>query len=296
MKEKRNNLMRNGISVYGIVVGIILFLYSVSLLVPLLWGVMTSLKSDLNFMIDPFGLPEEWKFSNYIEAMDRFVASVRQADGSYRNVYIEEMLLYSVFYAGLCALVATISPCVMAYVSSKYKYKFSKVIETIVVVTLLIPQIGTTPSMLVVTRSLKIYDTVIGMLLLKSGFLGLYFMVFHSAFKNLSWEYAEAALIDGAGHFRIMTTIMIPLIRTIFMAVWLMYFIQFWNDYQTIMVYFPSKPTLAYGMYKYSFDNKVSSVTMQVTGCMFLILPIFILFLFLRNKLLGNMTIGGIKG
>ena len=102
--------------------------------------------------------------------------------------------------------------------------------------------------------------------------------------------------IDGASNPRIMFSVILPLAKGTIFTVMLLTFVQFWNDYQTIMVYFPSKPTLAYGMYKYSFDNKVSSVTMQVTGCMFLILPIFILFLFLRNKLLGNMTIGGIKG
>ena len=122
----------------------------------------------------------------------RLVAEVEAADGSFHKVYIEEMFLYSIFYAGLCSFVATLSPCVMAYVSAKYRYRFSRWIETIVVVTLLIPQIGTTPSMLVITRGLGIFDTYLGMIFLKSGFLGLYFLVFHSAFKNLSWEYAEA--------------------------------------------------------------------------------------------------------
>ena len=48
---------------------------------------------------------------------------------------------------------------------------------------------------------------------MKASFLGMYFLVFYGTFKSVSWEYAEAAIIDGAGHFRIMFNIMMPLIK-----------------------------------------------------------------------------------
>ena len=106
-------------------------------------------------------------------------------------------------------------------------------------------------------------------------------------------------MIEGAGHFRIMTTIMFPLTATIFGVLFLQKFIELWNNYMTPVTYLPSYPTLSYAAYQFQFaaDSPEVAVTpVQLAGLLSLALPVFVLFLIFRNKLMGSLTMGGLKG
>ena len=129
------------------------------------------------------------------------------------------------------------------------------------------------------------------------NFLGSYYLVFHAMFANVPKDFADAAYIDGAGEWRVMMQIMIPMVKNTFFVIVLLYFIGYWNDYQTPMLYIPSYPTMANGLYQFSqsTDNALATVPMKLTGCMIMFLPILVLFLIFRNKMLGNISMGGLK-
>ena len=91
---------------------------------------------------------------------------------------------------------------------------------------------------------------------------------------------------------------MMPLVSKTLATVLLIDFIAFWNDYQTPFLYMPSSPTLAYGLYMFTFSNKsakISSVPMRMAGCMVLFIPIFIVFISFQKYLIGNVSVGGLK-
>ena len=84
----------------------------------------------------------------------------------------------------------------------------------------------------------------------------------------------------------------------VFFTIVLLNFIAFWNDYQTPMIYIPSYPTLAYGLYYYvsgSFEQETSSVPMRLAGCVMVAIPLFIIFIAFQKKLLGGVSMGGLK-
>ena len=126
----------------------------------------------------------------------------------------------------------------------------------------------------------------------------MYFLVFYNMFKQLPMAYTEAAKIDGAGNMSVLIKIVLPLVRNTFFTVMLINFIGFWNDYQTPLIYLPSYPTIALGMYHMASttENGLSTVPMRMTGAMLMLIPILALFLAFHKRLLGNLTIGGIKG
>ena len=96
----------------------------------------------------------------------------------------------------------------------------------------------------------------------------------------------------------VLIKIVLPLVRNTFFTVMLINFIGFWNDYQTPLIYLPSYPTIALGMYHMASttENGLSTVPMRMTGAMLMLIPILALFLAFHKRLLGNLTIGGIKG
>ena len=133
------------------------------------------------------------------------------------------------------------------------------------------------------------------MYILQANFLGMYFLVFYATFRSLSWEYAEAAFVDGASHFTVMTRIMLPLVKSTILAVGVMVFIGFWNDYQTPMIYMPSHATISFGLFQ--FTNASGGSPSEVPAASIVVmLPMLIIFIILKDKFIGNLTVGGIKG
>ena len=299
MKEK----IKHRFSVYGLVVGALLIVYSVIILAVLLWGFAISLKTQDEFFINAYpwfteivdgqGIKIDFK---YIKGFKTFKADLAR-DGFGGSINLMGMFANSILYSLGCAIVSTLSPLVMAYVASKYRYRFSNWIPKIVLTVMVIPVVGATAATLQIVEAFGIFDTYVGSLILKAGFTSMYFLVFYSAFKNLSWEYAEAAFVDGASHVRVMFGIMIPLIMPIVFSVFLIFFVQYWNDYQTILTYYPSHPTAALGLFYYNKNSSTSSnETMLLTGCYIVTIPVLILFLIFRERLMGNLSVGGIKG
>ena len=276
---------------------VILLLYSVSMILPALWGIFTSFKSQDEFMRRAWQLPQHWDFTNYLTAIDKFRVVVTKSDMQL-SYNIFSMLLNSVIYSLGCTVFATMTCCAVAYVVAKYDFKFLKWTHSLVIIVMVLPILGNLPSSLQVAKAVGTYDNMLGSFIMRISFTNLYFFIFYSVFKSLSWEYAEAARVDGAGNFTIMCRIMIPLVAPTVFAVMLMNFIECWNDYNTPMIFLPTTPTAAYGLYLYrfSFGQGTSSITMQITGCMLVMIPIFIVYLLLQKKLTGNLTVGGLKG
>ena len=297
-KKINNRIRRGSMSVFKIVFCVILFVYSVSQLIPILWGVITSLKTSSEFRHNVLGLPEDFTLQNYIQAFELLYIDVSMGGGVTVRIRLAQMFLYSLLYAGGCSIMATLTTCVMGYATAKFsKFKMSSVIYTIVVVAMVLPIIGNLPSEIQMSRALGLYDTMWGIWIMKMSFLGMYFLVFNAMFKGIPQDYAEAAYLDGASELRIMVNIYFPLARYTFFTVLLLNFITYWNDYQIPLIYIPSYPTVAFGVFTYSNSNATmnSSVPSRITASIIMLVPILILFLIFHERLIGNVSMGGIK-
>lgn len=297
-KRKKSNF-----SVLKFLLFVVLLSYTLSLLAPVFWAMLTSLKSyeEYSVLENVVGLPAVKDFSdifaNYKEAWQQGYANAA-VNGKMLYFTIPEQFLNSILYSAGCMATATLTPCLTAYVCARYDYKFSKVVYSIVIIAMVIPIVGSLPSELEVVRTLGIYDTFWGLWIQKANFLGTYFLVFYAQFKMIPQAYTEAARIDGASDFATMARVILPLAKGTIGTVGLLKFVEFWNDYQVPMVFLPSHPVLAYGMYQFSqrVGQVVSSVPMRISYMVVVILPILVFFLIMHKKLMGNISVGGIKG
>ena len=207
------------------------------------------------------------------------------------------MALYTIGYAGGGAFVNTLVQCTTAYVCARYAFKFSGVVYGAVIVAMILPVVGSLPSEIAMARAVGIYDKIWGMWLMRANFLGLYFLVFHEMFKAIPASYSEAATIDGATDFQILWKIGFPLARNTFMTCFLLNFVTLWNDYQISTVYLPTHPTLAEGVHWLQNGLQIGAYSpIRLSGVFVLMTPILILFLCFHKRLMGNLTIGGVKG
>lgn len=274
---------------------IVLFLYTLSMAAVLFWALSSSLKSISEFRRNILGLPNNITFENYPYIVENLFVF---AKSSGRRIYIEEQLLYTVIYVFGTSFLATAIPCLTSYLTSKFKCFFSTVIDVTVMVTMILPIVGAYPSEIRMLTALGLYDTFFGVFLMKANFLGIYFLVFSAVWKGLPKELSEAAYMDGASETRVMFSVMIPVIRGTFFTVMLLKFVEFWNDYQMPYLYMPSKPTLSYGLYYLSNspDNTLNYVPVRMAGVIMILMPILILFIIFKNRIMNNVTMGAVKG
>ncbi len=294
---------------------VILFIYSVSIIFILAWGLLTSLKSntDFLFMNNVLGLPnleksreECLKLANYRLMYDNFEFTKKVTFYSGDKLIVHEtkngilkMLFNTVVYAGVGCVLAAFVPAITAFMCVKYKqFRLSKIVYSANLIVMTLPLVGTAPATINMLRALNLYDNFFGHVLQKFSFSGMYYLVFYAFYEGLSNAYSEAAEIDGASYYRILVSIIIPLSMKMISTVMLLTFVAFWNDYQSPLLYLPTLPTLAYGVYYMSYyvtTGQISKVPVRVAGCMMLAIPIFVIFMFMRDKMMGNISIGGVK-
>lgn len=293
MKKLKAKNVKSKLSPLTIVMLVVLVLYSAFLLAMLLWAVLTALKKPLRFLNNTVGLPNPWYFGNVPYVLKN--AEIIKEQGV---VPFYEIVWNSVLYSVGCSIINTLVTCVVAYLCARYDCKFSKIVYSLVLVVMVIPVVGNQTSELQMSINLGLYDKMVGMLVMRASFLGIYFLVFYDMFKAVPMAFSEAAEIDGAGDFQIMVKIFFPIASNTFLTVLLINFIGYWNNYQVPMVYVPNHPTLAEYMFQISTFSKYpfSKAPVQLAASLILLLPAVAIFLAMHKRLLGNLSIGGVKG
>lgn len=317
---KRKNKIKNKSAVGTIfysLIAAVLVVFTIILTMIIFWAILNSFKSGFefdagNYFSWPTGEydPDFSFFDNFISMLTEF--KIHIGNQSYYSRLFGEiiqpetdvsfglMLVYTLVYAGLGGLLQTIVPAVVAYMLCKYKFKFSKILYGVALIVYIIPIVGNYPAMITLMRDLGIYNTLYGSLIQKFNFFGMYFFVFYAYFENYSDTYLEAAEIDGANQLQTITRVVLPMAIKLISTVFLISFVNLWNDYQSPLLYMPSYPTLAYGIYRLSSGSSGAlgvtvTTTMKFAGVISTAMPVVLLFIFLKDKLMANLSLGGIK-
>lgn len=293
MKQSLVTSKKKVFSPFTIALLTVFILYTLSMVLLFCWAIFTSLKTEDGYLLEYLWPNTEFHFLNYLNVFKHFTVDV--------NGYIMDMLdmfINTILYAGVNAVIQAIVPCVVAYLVVRFPCKFSSLIYNIVLITMILPIVGSYPAEMAVLRKLGIYNKIWGAWIQKFNFQGMYFLVFYAMVKTLGKEYWEAAYIDGADQYTVLFRVIMPLLKNTVLLVILLQFIGFWNDYQSPLLYIPSYPTLAYGIYyitNVKTDSDLVNTPMKLSAAIVFATPIIILFVIFRNKLMGNLTMGGVK-
>ena len=274
--------------VFGIVFAIFV-IHSFTLIFPTLWMLMSSFKGALEYAGgDPFALPAEWKWKNFIDAFTMLNVGQTTFFGMIFN-----SLWYTLLVTGLGAFI----PSITGYVMSKYNFPGRNVIFTIAIACMTIPIVGAGASYIKLISALGLYNNPMYVVITNLGGFGGSFLVYYGFFKSVSWSYAEAAKIDGANPFMIFFEIMLPMAVPIILTYAITGAIGAWNEYQTMILYLPDYPTLAYGLFEYQANAiRMANYPVYFAGLMISMLPTLILFGTCSSKIMTSLSLGGLKG
>lgn len=278
---------RPGEIVLFAVVFLLFVLYAVMLFYPLIWGLLSSFKSVKDYNNSPFSFPSVWHFENYIEAIKTI-----SDDG----MSFTQMLWNSVWFAVGSAIIHMEFTSAYAYVLNKYNFRGRKFLYGLCLFMMAVPIGASFVSTYRLMHNLHLTNSYL-ILLTSINVYGMKLILCYSYYNNISNAYVEAAQIDGANFYTIYFKAMRPQATPILLTLMVLEFIEKWNDYMGPLLYLSKMPTLATGLYRYqSIVEWSGNYPVLFAGIFICTLPLFIIFIFFSNKLMDNISVGGLKG
>ncbi|GFN34553.1 carbohydrate ABC transporter permease [Tepidimicrobium xylanilyticum] len=266
-----------------IIAEVLLFIYAVSLIFPYIWVFINSFKSVPEFYSGTWSLPESFSLTNYIRAL-------------------EETNMLSYFKVSIIVtLVGTalqlIFSAMTAYILAKYKFKGNAFIYSCAVAGFLIPTTGTLAPLYVFLKNTGLFN-IYGLIIMYATGMGTNMVIYYSFFKKISWSYAEAAFIDGAGHFRVFWNIMLPMAREASIAVGITTAIRIWNDYflPSILLTNPKLQTVAVGLRTLQVQQQYNATwTVLFAAVILASFPTILIYVLFQDRISKGFLMGGLK-
>ena len=284
------------------IIWLIIVAYCVSLIYLPFWMVITSFRDYYDYNLDPMGFKGQYTFENYADALKSLYVDVNGTNGQIIRYDFFSLAGFSIIFSVFNSFWANFLTTCVAYVIAKYKFPGRNLLFNLGIVIMIVPIIGSGAAGLQYAKMMGTYDNMFMLILLgpSAVFSGMNFLLLYGAFKAMPWDYAESIFIDGGGHLRAMFSAYFPMILPTFAVLYVLSFLGNWNNYNTFMIYLPSTPNLAYGLYK--FQNAASAgasranVTTIMAGFTIVVIPTIILYFASQKLILAKFNVGGLKG
>ncbi|MEU8826554.1 carbohydrate ABC transporter permease [Streptomyces sp. NPDC048636] len=262
-----------------------LVLWALLVTMPLLWAVMSSLKTDKEIFTSPWGLPASLHFDNWTRAWSKS--------------NIGDFFLNTVVVVG-CSLVGTMLLGAMAaYVLARFEFPGRRVVYFMFVGGMSFPIILALVPLFFVMKNLALLNTFHGLILVYIAY-SLPFTVFFltSFFKTLPSSVAEAALIDGASQTRTFFQVMLPMAKPGLISVGIFNFLGQWNQYMlpTVLNTDEDKRVLTQGLVQLAASQQYKGDWSALfAGLVLAMLPVLGVYVIFQRQVQAGLTAGAIK-
>lgn len=220
MKRKRN--IKIALHPLNLAGKSIVYLYALILIVPLSFAIITAFKTGTERVLDPLGLPATLRFDNFITAWEK---------GNLLNA-IKNSVIIS--FTTVALQIASII-FVTFHLDAIRDTKVGNGIYMVIISSMVIPSVSGVTS-LMMRREMGLYNNLIGEIL--CGATGIAFGIFVASgfLRTIPRELQEAAMIDGATDFQIMTRVITPVIKPALVSVGILNFTGSWNNTTGVLI------------------------------------------------------------
>lgn len=275
------------------VLWVFLWLQAISLLIIPFYMLITAFKSsNLEVVRNPFGFPKKLVWENFTVIFTVIEKKLQLS--------VSDMIGVSFLMSTIPQILTLFFTTCFAYVEAKYNFFGRKFLFNFGLVLMIIPIVGNTASAMQIRKALNVYDNLFMHIITSpsSCFYGMNFLMLYAAFKVLPWDYAESVFIDGGDNYTVFFKIYFPMVLPQVFAFLVLGFMSAWNDYNTYMVWLPSTPNVAYGMYLFNLRAAQFRMTQPelMAGFTIVMIPTAILYILTQNLITSKLVIGGLKG
>lgn len=269
----------------GVTSHTLLSAWSVIVIIPLVWVLMSSFKTTKQILASPFAMPAKLDFANYVNAWN----------GAGIGLFFANTL----FVVGVSLIVVMLLGAMCAYVLARFKFFGARAIYLLMLAGLTFPIFLAIVPLFMILKNIGLLSTLPGLIVTYIAF-ALPFTVFflYSFFQSLPNEIYEAAQVDGASEWRSFFQVMLPMARPGIASVAIFNFLGLWNQFLLPIALNSDqrKFVLTQGMaafaaqtgYTVDFGALYAAVVITV-------LPVLIVYVFFQRQLQGSVSQGALK-
>ncbi|WP_147917583.1 carbohydrate ABC transporter permease [Ruania zhangjianzhongii] len=263
----------------------VLVVWCILVIGPMLWTLLSSFKTSREIFGNPFGLPAEWSFENFINA---WVSSE-----------IGRAFLNTIIVVGFALVAVMLLGAMCSYVLARFSFPGRRAIYYLMLAGLTFPVFLAIVPLFFVLKNIGLLGTLLGLTITYIAF-ALPFTVFflYAFFRGLPEEISEAAAIDGAGEWRTFFQVMLPMAKPGMASIAIFNFLGLWNQFILPVALNTNEANWVLSQRLNAF---ASAMTYQVDfGAMFAavvitVVPVLVVYIIFQRQLQGSVTQGTMK-
>jgi raffinose/stachyose/melibiose transport system permease protein len=263
--------------------GVMLFTVLISIF-PILWVIMSSFKTNKEILGDPFSLPTSISFQVYVDVFTHYNFLVY-----FKNSFMVSITatLISVFLFSLAG-----------YIFGKFDFWGKSTLYILGTMTLLVPGYALQGPIFNLIMRLHLYDTKAALILVyTSGGVAMALFILKISFQSVSKEFDEAAIIDGAGFWRVFWSVNVPLAKSGITTSAVLSFLGNWNEYYYGVILTTSKENrtlpVAVGFFTEAFSY---NYTRLFAALVMVIVPGLLIYAIAQEQIQKSVASSGVKG
>jgi ABC-type glycerol-3-phosphate transport system permease component len=286
-RYRRHNLIAKPMRIANRVFAYVLLIVIVfSMAMPLLWMVLSSLKTEgENLSYPPTIIPQKWTLEHY-----RILFRQTQFPIWFRN---------SVLVSIGTTLTSIAVSAMGAYVFSRFRYRFFEVFSRLILFAYMVPNILLVIPVYRIVYNLKLANSLYGVLTVYNAFLIPYGLwTLRSYFTGIPHEIEEAALIDGCTRWQAFVQVVLPQALPGIISAALFAFHVAWNEflYASVLLWSSDRMTLSAGVTTLMGELAPPSWGLLMAAGVMITLPVIILFSIMQSFLIAGWGGGAVKG
>lgn len=262
---------------------IFLILMAAMFAMPMIFTLLSSVKSKVEIFSKPFSLPEVFKFSNYVDA--------------WSGANMGQYFINSLVQAGATVIVLAIVASMAAYMLSRFKFKINGFLMIFFMVGMMIPMHTVLVPVSYIIGSLNLKNNIFALIMIYVAFnLPFSIIVTTSFMKGINKSLEEAALIDGATYFQIYRKVMLPLSVPALSTISIFNFLGAWNNILFPLLFINDKKykPIALGLLNFKGERGSDYGPLMAAIVITVAVPL-ILYLLFQEKVEGGLAAGAVK-
>ncbi|MFF2446095.1 carbohydrate ABC transporter permease [Neobacillus sp. NPDC058068] len=265
---------------------VVLIFFSLSMVFPFLWMVISALKTkDEIWQFPPTLWPNKPMWHHFAD--------------SWAMAPFDQYIFNSIFTASAIVLIQVVNSALIAYAFTQLRFKGRNLLFSIILITYMLPVAATYVPSYVILADFNLLDTYKGLILSNAASVFGIFL-FRQAFLQVPKELIEAARVDGARHWTIIWKIIFPTTKATFITFSLISFVQNYNNYlwPTLITRSESKYLITTGLRQFFIQEGAYGMQwpLIMAASAFTVLPLLILFVFVQKWIISGISDQGLKG
>lgn len=265
--------------------GLYLFLIAMALVfaAPMLFTLLSSVKTKVEIFTDPFSWPEQIMLSNYAEA--------------WQEAHMSEYFINSIIQAGATVTGLIVLGTMASYVLARFRFRLNKGIMLFFIMGMMIPMHTILIPISYIIGTFQLSDNIAAlvMLYIASG-LPFTILIITNYMKGVNRSLEEAAIVDGANFFQVYYHVMLPMCKPAVATVSIFNFLNTWNNviFPLIFIKDNSLKPLALGILNFNGERGTEYGLLMAAIVITVALPMLVYMLF-QEKVENGLAAGAVK-